>query len=1427
MTAPATADHRDAADEGGNGAVDRHFTVRTRAGLTWPLRYIATCLVMAAFCFNTDAGRIVPDTKLDLTIDPGRFLGRALHIWDGQGFAGQLQNQAYGYLFPMGPFFVLGHLAHLQMWAVQRLWWTGLLCVAFVGMAKLAAVLGIGTPASRFTAALAYSLSPHVLTVLGPVSAEALPMCVLPWVLIPLIKASAGGSVRRGALLSAVAVLCMGGANAALDLAALAPVLLWFLTRRPSRRILSLFAWWFLASCAATLWWVVPLLLLGRYSPPFLDYIESGATTTSITSTVQALRGTADWVAYIPASGWRAGAILLTSPAVILNSVIVVAAGLAGLALRDLGERNWLVLCLLVGAVMVCFGHIAPVDGFWAGDLRSVLDGPLAPLRNLHKFDVMLRLPLALGLAHLVGRLRWGRRPADVRLSRAVVGAIAAVAVAGTATPLLSLQVAAQGSFVGLPGYWTDAANWLGAHDSGRALIVPGSHTGLYLWGRPADEPIQALAKSEWEVRDGVPLVGTGHIRQMDAVEQLFDSGAGSDQLASYLAQSGVTTLVVRNDLAYTAVGAPRPILVHQTIDSSPGFTREATFGADLGDPSVAQDSGLQEPYPALEIYSVAGAPAKGVDAHLASSVNLVSGGPESLLPLPTQDTSAGAPSVLAGDDGSYQPAGPVVLTDGLRRRDTSFGRNPPNSSATLGADDNGTIPAAARDYLPYPGTEHQSVAQLIGARSIDASSSASDASAGVGPVPGYDPFGAVDDDPSTQWRSDSSTTPIGQWFELRLLAPTAVPYLDLTMAPTGARVGQVRIDTDRGSVTAAVTEGHSTRIHLSGAKVSYVRVTVTAAAALFVRQVGISTLRIPGVRVSRTIRVADDLPSGRPVDVISFAAPADGRDGCVAASSGPLCSPYLVRPGEDDAGIDRTFLLGQKAAYRWQMTVIPKAGTALNALLARTVQPTLRVTASTTAVADPDASAQAAADGDTATGWIASANETVPKLTVRWSPPHRVSSLRLIVGKRLAATPPTAVTVDVGRRRIPASVAADGTVTFPAVRTDRLTLELSNPAGLWQTFDPDLGFYVSLGIGVSEVQIPGLSADSPAAPAERQVHLACGEGPQTTIDGHAVRTSVDTTIGALRDLARVPVTLCGGSQVLDALRAGVHRVGATSSQLWIPIAMSAQRITSTPPSGSGVVRTTVASWATTDRRVDVAERSGPTVLRVFENANPGWTATLGGKRLAAVTLDGWQQGYVLPAGPAASVHLVYRPDRTYRTVLLAGAIAVLALLVSCLIVIRRSDPSHDRRAVPPDDPSLLRRTRWLLPLAGGVAAGLLAGWWGLGAFAVSGAAAMTVGRLVRTDSGSAWVQRFWAAAAAALYLVPGLVIVVVRVGSAGYATTSGVVEVGVVAALTAVTWSSIATGPSEARGGPGAFVGPGLGRTRRRSRAAGRSTTR
>src|SRR4051795_1382608 len=79
-----------------------------RSSLVHRFQLITVCVAFVVLTLTQQPGRIVADTKLDLAIDPWGFLGRALQLWEPEGFAGQVQNQAYGYLFPMGPFFALG-----------------------------------------------------------------------------------------------------------------------------------------------------------------------------------------------------------------------------------------------------------------------------------------------------------------------------------------------------------------------------------------------------------------------------------------------------------------------------------------------------------------------------------------------------------------------------------------------------------------------------------------------------------------------------------------------------------------------------------------------------------------------------------------------------------------------------------------------------------------------------------------------------------------------------------------------------------------------------------------------------------------------------------------------------------------------------------------------------------------------------------------------------------------------------------------------------------------------------------------------------------------------------------------------------------------------------------------------------------------------
>jgi hypothetical protein len=226
-----------------------------------------------------------------------------------------------------------------------------------------------------------------------------------------------------------------------------------------------------LAVAAATAWWLVPLLLLGRFSPPFLDYIETARVTTTPTDTVTVLRGASHWHAYLNGAfgpPWAAGWRLATEQPLVIATLVVAGLGVAGLARRGMPHRRFLITGRLVGLALVGVGHVGTVDGLGAATQRAFLDGVGAPLRNVHKFDVVLRLPLILGLAHLVGLVLRAVRVADrpdldpglprllqpVRLRAGLVTGTALMAVAAVASPALAGGLAAQGSFREVPGYW-------------------------------------------------------------------------------------------------------------------------------------------------------------------------------------------------------------------------------------------------------------------------------------------------------------------------------------------------------------------------------------------------------------------------------------------------------------------------------------------------------------------------------------------------------------------------------------------------------------------------------------------------------------------------------------------------------------------------------------------------------------------------------------------------------------------------------------------------------------------------------------------------------------------------------------------------------------------------------------------------------------
>ena len=148
--------------------------------------------------FLQQPGRTTFDTKFDLTADPGAFLDRALHLWNPSPF-GALQNQAYGYLFPQGPFFLGADVLSVPDWVAQRLWSALLLVAAYEGTRRVGRALGIPAWAAGL-GGLGYALAPRLLGAVGVLSGE-----VLPTARAPVGRAAAGArrspggsSARRG-----------------------------------------------------------------------------------------------------------------------------------------------------------------------------------------------------------------------------------------------------------------------------------------------------------------------------------------------------------------------------------------------------------------------------------------------------------------------------------------------------------------------------------------------------------------------------------------------------------------------------------------------------------------------------------------------------------------------------------------------------------------------------------------------------------------------------------------------------------------------------------------------------------------------------------------------------------------------------------------------------------------------------------------------------------------------------------------------------------------------------------------------------------------------------------------------------------------------------------------------------------------------------
>ena len=1280
------------------------------------LRQAGYAAILAALAFAQSSGRIVADTKWDLSSGPLRFLAHATRMWDPAQAFGQVQNQAYGYLWPMGPFFVAGDALALPPWVIQRLWWTLLLWLAFFGVLRLCRELQLGKGWTQVVAAFAFVLAPRMTSLLGATSVELWPTALAPWVLIPLVRGSTTGSVRRAGAVAALVVACCGGVNATAVSAVLPLGVIWILTRAPGPRRWRLLGWWAGFTVLATLWWLAPLALQGGYSAPFLDYIENAHVTTAPTGLVDTLLGTSDWVVYLAPQNYPAGARLVTTPFMMLDAAALAALGLAGLLRTDNPERRFLSWGLLTGVLLVGLGYAGEVHGWWGTDRRDLLDGVLAPLRNTHKYDAGLRLVLSLGMAHVLSSPLFTTESRTDRRGARAVAVASVVALVGLAVPWFSGQVAAPGGFVAPPDYWRQAAAYLDdeAQAGSVALEVPAAAFGDYTWGSTHDDVLQPLVESPWAARNVVPLAEPGNVVLLDGVTSLLESGRPAPDLAPMLGSAGVRLLVVRNDLQRLLTGAPDPAYVHATLDSSPGLRKVASFGPVTGAPQafraddgtrVVTDLGLSGEYPSVEIYQV-------LQAETGATLSV----PSTLLGDPGSPPAAALPGqpdpswILAGD----APRGEqrrVVLTDGLRRRELAFQAVRRNASATLPAGSVARLPGPEQFHRILDDQERwQTTETWQGDAAVTASSSRAYADSGPPLDAGSLPAAAVDGDPLTAWRSSSNAAVRGQWIEFGLLQPRAVRRLTLRVGPQSAPVSQIRVSAAGTAVQlAAPAPGSETQFVVDLPAASSVRITAVDGPS----EPGggsweIAEAQLDGVRPQRVLALPTP-PDSALVDRVVLRRD-QGSTACPTVGETVVCLPFLGSGGEDGDQLPRAFTLSTDAAYQLRVEGSLRRDPALSRLLASALG--LHVRATGSAAFDVAESPVAMVDGDLGTSWRHEGGDA-PIFRLSWAQRHRLESLTLQVGEAGRIAAPTLVEVKSGARTVTRSVGDDGRVSLPGWRARRLSVRILAAAESFSVGGG--GSATGLPAGISEILVNGEPAATSLGGVDPSLApFTCEDGPALSVNGKATHFNVFATVAGLLHGNQVVLLPCDATDEVS-LPAGDTVVLGQPSDLFRIDEVTLDRLAAgvdvtVPLPGGGPLPVSLTSDPTgAPVRATVPQHWEPRVLALHQNFNRGWTASLDGEPLVAQRIDGWRQGWLVPPGPEGIVTFRYAPQTAYAATLAAGAAGVAVVAILALWRGRRG--RHGR----PEPEPLTAGTGGVVDVLLGVGlCGLLAGWPGV-----------------------------------------------------------------------------------------------------------------
>lgn len=1265
-------------------------------------------------------GQLSSDTKQYLYLDPGRFLARAVHLWDPQVGAGTVPHQHIGYLFPMGPWFWAFDQLGVPDWIAQRLWWGTISLAAALGarwLFRLAGARGAGP----VVGAVVYLLTPYQLAFTARISVLLLPWAALPWLVGLVMRAVRRGGWRDPALFALVA-FAAGGVNApTLLLVGVGPAL-WLVLevlrgRGPARRVLAATGRIGVLSLGASVWWAVGLRIQGTYGLPILQLTEKVQVVSASSSPDDLLRGLGNWFFYgrdrLGSSIDQAASYDEPSRTALLSFAVPVLA-LAAAAVLRWRHRTYFALLVVVGAIVGAgawpYDDPSPYGSLW----RSFADTSSLglALRNTARVVPVIALGLAGLVAAAVGSIL--RR----RLHAVSALAVAAVAVAVFA-PVWRIGYLSNGVQrpEDVPDHWQEAAAALDAAGSStRVLEIPGANFSAYRWGNTIEPITPGLIDRPYLAREVLPYGSPASVNLLDALDRRMQQGTFEPaSLAPVARMFDVGTVSLRSDLQFERFGTPRPRLLWSALTDplAPGLEPPETFGpAERNTPSERLPS-LDE----LELRTPPAAP----DPPPVALFDVED-------PLPIVHTApAENPVVLAGDgdgvvdaaaaglldgrallfelaaldeaglDGALDADADLVLTDSHRRRLQNWFSS---LRETMGATER-----AGQD-LPDPnGLDFR--LRPFGAVDDDAHTLVEheggrvDATADGGTVRPEDrAVLAFDGDARTAWRV-GGPDPAGERLTLELDAPVTADGVTLVQPQDGPRdrvLTAVRLRLDGGEPTT-VTLGEES-LERGGQRIPFpersvrrleielVETTVPPFDPGQANAVGFAEVGLTDVRVVEAVRLPVDLAervegdaAGHRLDVVVSRLRSD--------------------PGErgrqdHELSLQRRFELPDERSFGLTGTARVNPGADDDRLdeVLGTVAPGTTFTSSGHLLGDPDARASRAFDGDPATAWTAPLGRQEGQwVAARSSAPVAVDRVELTVVADGRHSVPTRLRLEadgVPVATVPVPEIADSTVegatatvslSFEPVQAHDLRLVVDEVRRR-TAIEGDPAPEATLPVAFAEVGLAGVAGpvDPVAVPGDCRSDLL-------TIDGRDVAVRLKGAPSQGR--SGLVVEPCAGA--VD-LAAGSHRIGARpgldtgidvdrlvlSSDGAGTAAGVAPRGRQAPAPGAAVQ---VDGSAPTSFDLTVTSDGEPFWLVLGQSSSEGWEAdldqgSLGPRQLVNGFANGW---LVTPPGPGTlEVALRWTPQRLVWAGLALSLATVLACVAVVAVTARRSRSEPD-----------------------------------------------------------------------------------------------------------------------------------------------------